>query len=552
MAEEDGSPVEAPARAPLAGTAPLATPEDVIEWQRIASESSPVGLLITSFETGRYLEANAAQCQLLGYSREEILGADPYALWVTVTHPDDFEAERVMLQRLVDGEINGYKNFRKRFVRKTGEVVHAELSVEVVRDERGRIRYCVTQMEDRTENQRLLDAKAELEARLQQSQKLETIGRLVGGVAHDFNNRLLVIMGHAEIVRRSTIGNAALEGHANVVLSSARRAADLTRQLLAYGRLQVLNPRPLDLNHVVDTLRQMLERLIGEHVELVTVLGAKQPTLADAGQVEQVLLNLVLNARDAMPDGGRLTVETADVDVEVGQVTDLTPGGYVTLSVTDTGSGISDATKARLFEPFFTTKEVGKGTGLGLATADGIVRQSGGGITLKSAEGRGSTFVVYLPRASESAVDAAAEEFTPVPPPAAELSGVETVLIVDDEDEVRRLLVDVLRLGAYEVLEARDGEHALEVIARHQGSLDLLVTDVVMPRLGGPELVDHLRATERNVKVLFMSGYAESERLRALRPNERFIAKPFLPAELFVRVSAFLRESAEKRIDRAG
>jgi len=551
MAEEEGSPVEAPARAPLAGTAPP-SPEDVIEWHRIASECSPVSLLITSFETGRYLDANAAQCKLLGYSREEILEADPYAFWVKVTHPEDFEAERVMLQRLVEGEINGYRNFRKRFFHRNGEIVHAEITVEVVRDERGRIRYCVTHMEDRTEIQRLLDAKAELEARLQQSQKLETIGRLVGGVAHDFNNRLLVIMGHAEILKRSASDNAALEGHANVVLSSARRAADLTRQLLAYGRLQVLNPRPLDLNHAVDTLRQMLERLIGEHVELVTVLGAKQPTLADAGQVEQVLLNLVLNARDAMPDGGRLTVETSDVDVESGQVTDLAPGGYVTLSVTDTGSGISAATQARLFEPFFTTKDVGKGTGLGLATVNGIVRQSRGGITLKSVEGRGSTFVVYLPRATESALETGVEAITPDPPPAAELSGVETVLIVDDEDEVRRLLVDVLRLGAYEVLEARDGEHALEVLARHPGSLDLLVTDTVMPRMSGPDLADRLRVSDPNLKVLFMSGYAESERLRTLGKHERFIAKPFLPADLFVRVHTFLREGPEKRIDRAG
>jgi CheY-like chemotaxis protein len=293
----------------------------------------------------------------------------------------------------------------------------------------------------------------------------------------------------------------------------------------------------------------MLERLIGEQVELVTVLGAKAPTHADAGQLEQVLLNLVLNARDAMPAGGRVTVETGDVEVgSANPVSDLAPGRYVSLAVTDTGTGIPEGVRARLFEPFFTTKEVGKGTGLGLATVDGIVRQSGGAIGFKTTEGRGSSFTVYLPIAREAPVEAAPPDALP----AANLGRHETVLVVDDEDEVRRLLVDVLRLGAYHVLEARNGQHALEVARAHLGPLDLLVTDLVMPQMGGTDLADELRSAQPDLKALFMSGYSDKDRARSLRDGEEFIAKPFLPAELFVRVNRILARSGKKRIERAG
>lgn len=549
MAEEQGPSEDGDVRPRAGGSSIEVSPEEIVERNLIAFRDSPVGILITSFEHGRYIEANAAQCALFGYTREEILSADPYKFWVESTHPDDFDAERVMLQRVVDGEIDRYASFRKRYFRKDRTICHAEINVSVVRDERQRIRYIVTQTVDRSREGELLERQRELEARLHQSQKLETIGRLVGGVAHDFNNRLLVIMGHAELMKRAGAPNVQLEAHADMVLTSARRAADLTRQLLAYGRLQVLAPKSVDLNRVVDGLRRMLERLIGEQVELVTVLGAKAPTYADAGQLEQVLLNLVLNARDAMPTGGRVTVETSDVDVSpANPISDLPPGKYVSLSVTDTGTGIPEAVRPRVFEPFFTTKEVGKGTGLGLATVDGIVRQSRGAIAFRTSEGRGSTFTVYLPLATEAPVDAAPPDSLP----AADLGRHETVLVVDDEDEVRRLLVDVLRIGAYHVLEARNGEQAFEVAAAHDRPLDLLVTDLVMPQMGGTDLADKLRTLQPDLKVLFMSGYSEKDRARELRPGEEFIAKPFLPADLFVRVNRFLAASAKKRIERAG
>jgi two-component system cell cycle sensor histidine kinase/response regulator CckA len=521
---------------------------DVVERNAIAFRESPIGLLITSFEQGRYVEANQAECELLGYTREEILAADPYAFWLEVTHPEDFEKERLLLQRLVDGETNSYE-LRKRFLRKDRSTCIADVRATVARDTRGRIRYVVSHAVDRTREAELLQRQAELEARLHQSQKLETIGRLVGGVAHDFNNRLLVIMGHSELMKRAAANNPQLEQHADMVLSSARRAADLTRQLLAYGRLQFLSPKPLDLNRIVDGMRGMLERLIGEQVELVTVLGAKAPTYADAGQLEQVLLNLVLNARDAMPAGGRLTVETSDIELgPANPVSDLAPGRYVALSVSDTGTGIPEAVRPRVFEPFFTTKEVGKGTGLGLATVDGIVRQSGGAISFKTLEGRGSVFTVHLPLSTEEPVETEPTKSTP----AADLGRHETILVVDDEDEVRRLLADVLRIGAYEVLEARNGEQALEVAAAHSGPLDLVVTDMVMPELGGADLADELRALQPDVKILFMSGYAEKHRTRELRDGEEFIAKPFLPADLFVRVNRILSRTTTTRIERAG
>ena len=509
-----------------------------VELFRVTLHNASVPILVTSFEFGKFLEVNQAYADFFGYTREEILAHDPYQYWVKTTHPEDFETERRILQRVADGETDGYR-LEKRMIKKDGTLRWAELKASVVRDGRGRLRYAVLELIDTEERRRSAAAREDLEARLQQSQKLEAIGRLVGGVAHDFNNRLLVIMGYAELLKRGTSGNPILEGHADTVLSSSQRAADLTRQLLAYSRRQVLRPRPTDLNAIVDGMRRMLERLIGETVELATVLGAKYAMLADPGQIEQVVMNLMLNARDAMPNGGRVTVQTTDIVVTAElPVADLAPGEYVVLSVSDTGTGIPESARPHIFEPFFTTKEVGKGTGLGLATVDGIVRQSGGSIGVESREGRGSTFTVYLPRAPETPVV--------VVPPSAELTQrlpeVETVLVVDDEDDVRRLLVDVIRIGAYRVLEARDGEQALEIASHHEGSIELLVTDLVMPRVTGMELADKLRANQPDIKVLFMSGYAEREHLRELHRNEQFIPKPFLPAELFRRVNDFLRD----------
>jgi two-component system, cell cycle sensor histidine kinase and response regulator CckA len=327
------------------------------------------------------------------------------------------------------------------------------------------------------------------------------------------------------------------------VLSSARRSAELTHQLLAYSRQQVLRPRPLDLNAVVDGTRRMLERVVSEEIEIVTVLGAKHPMLADPGQVEQVLINLVLNARDAIGGGGRITLETSDaVSSAERPLEDLGPGDFVALSVADTGSGIPEALRARIFEPFFTTKESGRGTGLGLSMVEGIVRQSGGAIRLESTEGRGTTFTVYLPRAT-TALQLAPESLAGGQ--TRDIPDGELVLVVDDEDDVRQLLSDVLRLGRFRVLAARSAQQALELAAAQSSPVALLVTDIVMPGMSGTELADSLRARYPALKVVFMSGYAERERARELRADEQFIAKPFLPAELFSKVDSFLRGAVE-------
>ncbi|HKO50381.1 MAG TPA: ATP-binding protein [Polyangiaceae bacterium] len=502
-----------------------------------------VGFLIASFELNRFLDTNQTYCEFLGFERDELLGRDPYQFWLDTTFPADREAELLQLQRVVEGEISSYR-LRKRFVRKTGEVRWGELAYSAVRDPRGRLRYGVLTCSDVHDQQHELEAREKLQGSLFQAQKLETIGRLVGGVAHDFNNRLLVIMGHADILKQ-TATEPMLAFHADIVVKSAQRAADLTRQLLAYSRRQMLRPQAVEVNSVVEGTRRMLERVIDEHVELVTVPDAKYPMLADSGQIEQVLMNLILNARDAMPDGGRITLQTFDVEVgEEAPIDGLSSGAYVALAVSDTGSGISDDARPQIFEPFFTTKEVGRGTGLGLASVEGIVRQSGGSITVNSAEGQGSTFTVYLPRAAQNAAVLAA-----APLPGTIVIGdhlpcrpeLETVLLVDDQDDVRSLLAEVLRLGSYRVLEAKDGVQALRLAEAHPDPIGLLVTDIVMPGITGVELADALRTRNADLKVLFMSGYAERDSLRVLRAHEQFIPKPFLPDELFQHVNSFLR-----------
>lgn len=507
-----------------------------------AFDTALVGKIVSSFELGRYLAVNEVFADMLGYAEAEILGYDPYRFWVETTFAEDLEAERAQLQRIMAGEISSYR-IEKRYVRKRGEVRWAVTEFSAERDARGSVRSAVISMLDIHDQKTALAKRAELEARLHRAQKVETVGRLVGGVAHDFNNRLLVILGYGQMLKDSVAENPELSSYADLVLSSAQRSAELTHQLLAYSRQQVLRPRPIDLNAVVDGTRRMLERVVSEEIELVTVLGAKHPMLADPGQVEQVLINLVLNARDALAGGGRITLETRDaVSTAERPLEDLGSGDYVALSVTDTGSGIPEALRTRIFEPFFTTKESSRGTGLGLPMVEGIVRQSGGAIRLDSSEGRGTTFTVYFPRATAD-LEAIAE--TRDADLARSIPDGELVLVVDDEDDVRALLSDVLRVGRFRVLAARSGQQALELAAAQSSPVTLLVTDIVMPGMSGTELADALRLRYPALKVVFMSGYAERQRARELRPDEQFIAKPFLPAELFSKVASFLRGSVD-------
>ena len=347
-----------------------------------------------------------------------------------------------------------------------------------------------------------------LEERLRQAHKMEAVGRLAGGVAHDFNNLLTIIRGHGDLLLDRNDVDGPLRHSVDQIHKAAGRAVSMTRQLLAFSRMQVLQPRVLDLNAVVMEMGKMLPRLIGEHIEYTFVPGPKVALLkADPGQIEQVVMNLAVNARDAMSNGGTLTVRTQNVvmsDDDVRERPPMPPGSYVLLTVRDSGHGMSKETLTRIFEPFFTTKEVGKGTGLGLATVYGVIKQSGGFIWVESVPGSGTTFEIYLPQVSDAVITA-----EPEAKPSAGARGNETILVVEDEDGVRALACMFLRAGGYMVLEAKDGVEALAVAARHPGTIHLILSDVVMPRMGGVVLLERLKSVRPGTKGVLMSGYSE-------------------------------------------
>jgi signal transduction histidine kinase/CheY-like chemotaxis protein len=382
-----------------------------------------------------------------------------------------------------------------------------------------------------------------LEDRLRQAHKMEAVGRLAGGVAHDFNNLLTIIKGHGDILLD---GGASEAQRHNVeqIQRAAGRAVSMTRQLLAFSRMQVLQPRILDLNVVVGEMGKMLPRLIGEDIEYTFVPGEKLAAVkADPGQIEQVVLNLVVNSRDAMPHGGKITAKTRNVAVDeftAASRAPMTPGRYVLLSVSDTGEGIDESAKAHIFEPFFTTKGVGKGTGLGLATVYGVVKQSGGFIWLESAIGKGTTFEIYLPEAYEKVSEAHAES-----KPSAMQRGSETILVVEDEPGVRELACEFLKARGYSVLQAKDGVEALELAARHAGAIHLVLSDIVMPRMGGLELAKRLKELRGDVKILFMSGYTEYASGGVADGSSQIsrIQKPFSAASLACSVRDALAET---------
>jgi PAS domain S-box-containing protein len=374
---------------------------------------------------------------------------------------------------------------------------------------------------DITDRERLVD-------QLRQSQKMQAVGELAGGVAHDFNNLLMVVKGHAQILYDRLADSPALRHSVEQVEKAADRAASLTRQLLAFSRKQVLKPRVLDMNEVVGGMIKMFSRVIGENIEMTFIPGANLGRVkADPGQIEQVLLNLVVNARDAMPNGGRLTIETTNTDLDRSYATkhiNFQPGPYVMLTVTDTGCGMDAETQARIFEPFFTTKGPGKGTGLGLATVYGVVKQSGGYIWVYSEVGQGTTFKIYLP-----AVQDKIELVTTDADDKGTTQGSEIVLFVEDEQSVRELVCGYLRRAGYQVLEAEDGEHALKAAGAQSGPIHILVTDVVMPHMSGPELAAKLAVSRPDMKALYISGYTDDTVFRhgVLEGGVAYLQKPF-------------------------
>jgi len=386
-----------------------------------------------------------------------------------------------------------------------------------------------------------MEERERAEEGLRQSQRMEAVGRLAGGVAHDFNNLLTAILGYGSLLASRFAPDASGREEVDEILRASERAATLTQQLLAFSRKQVLEPVVLDVNDLVRNLEKMLRRLIGEDLELATGLDPSAGKVrADPGQLEQVIMNLVVNARDAMPHGGRLTIETANTDLDEAYAqrhASVRPGRYVMVAVSDTGTGMNAETQARIFEPFFTTKEKGKGTGLGLSTVYGIVKQSEGNIWVYSEPGKGTTFKIYLPRVEESA---------PAAPPRSSDSvltaGTETILIVEDEPAIRGLSRQVLERHGYRVLEAGDGESALELVRTHPEPIHLLLTDLVMPDMGGTELASRLEDGHPTIRVLFMSGYTDDGVVRngLLGPGRAFLQKPFTPAILLRKIRDIL------------
>jgi len=431
--------------------------------------------------------------------------------------------------------------------RPDGSRVSVLFNVDLIRDESGLLLGAVNVLQDRTqvEGETQVAERNRLEQQFRQAQKMEAVGRLAGGVAHDFNNMLTVINGYSEVVFRKLRPDDPIREMVSEVRRAGERAAALSRQLLTFSRQEVLAPEVLDLNAVVRELGKLLRRVIGEDIDLCTNLQSNVGSVkADPGQIEQVVINLAVNARDAMPRGGKITLVTRNVYLDESYCwrhVQVRPGPYVLLAVSDTGHGMTEEVKARLFEPFFTTKEPGKGTGLGLAMAFGVIKQSGGHIEVYSEPGLGTTFKIYLPRVEGSAAGGKSwHGLSPAP------RGNETLLVAEDEDGVRSFSRAALQEAGYTVLEASDGADALRVVGQHDGPIHLLVSDVVMPQLGGRDLAERLLQLHPDMKVLFLSGYTDDAVVRngVLQEKVNFLQKPFSPLVLAHKVREILDSAA--------
>jgi two-component system, cell cycle sensor histidine kinase and response regulator CckA len=456
-------------------------------------ESNIIGIATGDLD-GKVIDANDAVLALLGFTKEDVAAGS--MRWDALTPPEYREADRLAVEQLLTTGVAPL--WEKQFIRKDGSRVPVLIGVATL-----------TGMSGATEAVSFIVDIAErkkLEQQLRQAQKVEAIGQLAGGIAHDFNNLLGIIIGYSEMFEERLAPDDPLRPNAEQIKKAGRRAASLTRQLLAFSRQQALEPRVLDLNAVIADTLKMLRRLIDENVELVSV---PEPALgqvsADQGQIEQIIMNLTVNARDAMPHGGKLTISTGNAEMDdafVRRNPGAIPGSYVVLSVSDTGCGMDQDTQAHIFEPFFTTKGEGKGTGLGLATVCGVVKQSGGYISVESEPGKGSTFRIYLPRIQEPVASTA-----PVDGWKEKARGCETVLLVEDAHALRELARELLEAGGYTVLEAANGADAVSLAEKHPGPIHLLLSDVVMPGMNGPELAGKIIRARPDTKVLYMSGH---------------------------------------------
>ena len=480
---------------------------------------APVGYHEYDME-GRIREVNQTELEMLGYSREEMVG---HWVWEFVGE----EISRETVKAKLSGALPTGIPFERTYKKKDGTLLPVLITDRVLRDSEGGIIGIRSAHQDISRLKEVEKERESLQEQLQQAQKMEAIGRLTGGVAHDFNNLLTVIRGYSQLSLLGLNEDNPLRGALEEIERASERASNLTRQLLAFSRRQVFETRVLDLNFILKDLKKMLRRVIGEDIELVTILSDDLGKVkTDPGQIEQVILNLVVNAMDAMPEGGRLTIETANVVLDeeyARRHIAVTPGPYVMLSVSDTGCGMTLEVKEKIFEPFFTTKGKGKGTGLGLSTVYGIVKQSGGSIWVYSEPGRGTTFKIYLPRVEEE------DEFRGRPVEKEIPRGSETILVIEDDDSVRKLAIRFLETQGYLPLEAKQGEEALEIFQNYQGPIHLILIDVIMPGGSGPQVIERLKETSREFKVLFMSGYTDNTIVHhgVLKKGVEFIQKPF-------------------------
>jgi two-component system, cell cycle sensor histidine kinase and response regulator CckA len=505
-----------------------ASAEQQLRLQAAALEAAANAIIITD-STGKILWVNQAFAKLTGYSIEDAMGNNPRILKSGEHDPDFY---RDLWSTIQSGEV-WRGEIRNR--RKDGSLYIEDMTITPVMSG-GLPTNFIGIKHDITEQKKL-------EAQYRQAQKMEAVGRLAGGVAHDFNNVLSVIIGFCQLSLESLGPGSAVTGNLTRIKSAADRAASLTKQLLTFSRQQVVHPRVINLNEVIERLADMLQRLVGDDVSMSLKLAKPLGSIkADAGQIEQVLMNLAINARDAMPDGGQIVIESQDADLDASYQRKHEPaisGPYVMLSVSDTGCGMNKETIAKIFEPFFTTKEAGRGTGLGLSTVYGIVKQSGGYIWVYSEPQKGTTFKIYLPRITE------APEMIPQPTSVSQSHGHgETILVVEDDGAVRDLLVTALNDANYTVLQAATAQTALQLLNEHSASVQLLLTDIMMPNTSGIQLVTLARSSVPKLKVVFMSGYSSEmlKRHEAVLQQAAYLEKPFTIPGLLSKISAALQE----------
>ncbi len=493
---------------------------------RLLFEHNPLPTWLYEIESLKFLEVNQAATDLYGYTSEEF-----YRMGVLEIRPEEQREKALQYIRDLQADVEEHEFWLHQD--KEGRTFEVETISHELKYAGKRVRLVVAQD---------ISERRQLEGQLRQAQKMEAVGRLAGGVAHDFNNLLMVIKGHTELLLGALEPSESITRKIEQIDRSADRATALTRQLLAFSRMQVLQPQVINLNSVVDEMGKLLPRLIGEDIELLIRADEDLGTVrADASQMEQVIMNLAVNARDAMPNGGKLVIETANAELDHGYMTShplMKPGPYIQLVVTDSGTGMDAETQAHIFEPFFTTKEKGKGTGLGLATVYGIVKQSGGFIWVYSELGKGTSFKIYLPRLDQ------VEDMLGTPNTSAELPmGTETVLLTEDEQDVREIAREFLESGGYKVIEAKDGADAIQLARQHRGKIQLLVTDMVMPGMTGQELAVRLQSEHPGLCVVFMSGYSEhaATEMANADPSVRLLTKPFSRAAILRTVGEILR-----------